>query len=77
MTQPPRTREQIAAEIETERVQLVAAVGQLKQSGGEVAAKAKHTLPIVGVVVAIGGFLATSAFLATLRFLWRRVRGLF
>ena len=50
-------------------------MGGLRKSGGAVAKKAKRTLPIVAVIVAVGGFLATSAFLATLRFLWRRVRG--
>lgn len=75
MTQPYRTREQIAAEIETERQALAGAVGALRRSGGDVKAKAKKTVPIVGLVVAIGGFLVTSAFLATLRLLWRRIRG--
>jgi hypothetical protein len=74
MTEPPRTRAQIVAEIEAERRQLVTALGRLKRNRREVASKAKRTVPIIGAVVAVGGFFVTSAFLATLRFLWRRVR---
>jgi hypothetical protein len=73
MTEPYRTREQIAAEIETERQGLLTAIGALRKSRDEAASKAKKTIPIVAVIVAVGGFLVTSAFLATVRFLWRRV----
>ena len=75
MTQPPRTREQIAAEIEQERQALAGAVGALRKSGGEVAAKAKRMAPLAGLIVAVGGFFATKAFLGTLRLIWRRFRG--
>jgi hypothetical protein len=75
MTQPYRTRDEIAAEIEQERQALAGAIGALRKSGDEVAAKAKKTAPIAAVIVAIGGFLVTSAFLASVRLIWRRLRG--
>jgi hypothetical protein len=75
MTQPYRTRDEIAAEIDQERQALAGAIGALRKSGDEVAAKAKKTAPIAAVIVAIGGFLVTSAFLASVRLIWRRLRG--
>ncbi len=74
-TPPPRTKEQITADIEMERQRLVGAVDELRSGAGGVATKAKRAIPVVAAVVALGGFLATSAFLATLRFVWRRFRG--
>jgi hypothetical protein len=74
MTQPPRTRAQIVAEIEAERQQLAASLGRLRRSRCEATAKVKRTAPIVGAVVAFGGFLATKGFLGTLRYAWRRIR---